>query len=118
DMTFGYDNFNDKRFSNNHQSGSDWIINGTTSIVRNTDVFPQFLGDGSTFINYRPILESSKGANFRSSAVFYNDHWRANDHLTLNLGLRYDWNHGLDSSGQLVSKDRGMSPRLGAVWDP
>ena len=54
DMAFGYDNFDDRVFSNNHQSGSDWIINGTTSIVQGTKIFPQFLGDGSTFINYRP----------------------------------------------------------------
>jgi outer membrane receptor for ferrienterochelin and colicin len=118
DMTFGYDYFNDKRFSNNHQSGSDWVINGTTSIVRGTDIFPQFLGDGSTFINYRPILQSSKGTNFLTHAGFYNDHWRVNNHLVLNLGVRYDRNHGLDSAGQLVSKDSAVSPRLGAVWSP
>lgn len=118
EMVLGYDNFSDKRFSNNHQSGSDWIINGTTSIVRGTAIYPQFLGDGSTFINYRPILEGSKGANFRTHAGFYNDHWRVSDHVTLNLGVRFDRNQGKDSSGQLVTKDRGLSPRLGLVWDP
>ena len=35
-MVFGYDTFNDKRFANNHQSGSDYRIIGTTSIVRGT----------------------------------------------------------------------------------
>src|SRR5262249_1260026 len=34
------------------------------------------------------------------------------------VGVRYDRNHGLDSAGQLVSNDTGVSPRLGAVLDP
>jgi TonB dependent receptor len=118
DMVFGYDNFDDRHFSNNHQSGSDWIINGTTSIVQGTKIYPQFLGDGSTFINYRPILQSSKGTHFRTYAGFYNDRWRLNSHTTLNLGVRWDRNHGVDSGGQLVTKDHGVSPRLGIVWDP
>ncbi len=33
-MTFGYDNFNDIRSANNRQSGSDYRILGTTTIVR------------------------------------------------------------------------------------
>ena len=117
-MVFGYDDFKDTRFANNHQSGSDWIINGTTSTVQGTSIYPQFLGDGSTFINYRPILEGSKGTNFRTRGAFYNDHWRLNGHVTLTLGVRWDSNHGKDSAGQLVTKDRGVSPRLGVVWDP
>ena len=39
-MVFGYDNFNDKRFANNHQSGSDYRILGTTSIVRGSRHLP------------------------------------------------------------------------------
>ena len=36
-IVFGYDTFNDKRFANNHQSGSDYRILGTTSIIRGRD---------------------------------------------------------------------------------
>ena len=32
-MVFGYDAFDDQRFANNHQSGSDWRILGTSTIV-------------------------------------------------------------------------------------
>jgi hypothetical protein len=120
DMTFGYDNFDDRRTSNNHQSGSDWIINGTTSIVQRTTIYPQFMGGDakSTFIDYWPILQPSKGTHFRTHAAFYNDHWRLNNNVTLNVGVRWDKNHGVDSAGQLVSRDQGVSPRLGAIWDP
>jgi outer membrane receptor protein involved in Fe transport len=121
-MVFGYDTFNDKRFANNHQSGSDYRINGTTSIIRGTGadavIYPQWLPGSSTIFQYNPIATSSLGTAFRTHSVFYNDQWRMNPRLTLNLGLRYDRNHGADSAGNLVAKDSAFSPRLGVVWDP
>ena len=117
-MVFGYDTFDDIRLANNHQSGSDWRILGTTSIIQGTTIYPQFLGDGSTIIQYNPITQASLGTNFRAHSVFYNDTWRMNSHLTLNLGVRFDKNHGEDEAHNLVAKDSGWSPRLGFVWDP
>ncbi len=61
-LVFGFDSFNDKRFANAHQSGSDYRILGTTSIIRSADVdctvspgcvFPQFQ-QVSTILQYRP----------------------------------------------------------------
>ena len=65
-MTFGYDNFNDKRFANNHQSGSDYRILGTTSIIQGTGasavIYPVLLGtDNSTRIQWNPIPLESQG---------------------------------------------------------
>jgi hypothetical protein len=118
-MAFGYDTYDDKRLANNHQSGSDWRILGTSAIIQNGAVYPQWLGDGtSTQIQYNPILQGSLGTNFRTHSLFYNDNWRMNDHLTANLGLRYDRNHGVDSAGNYIAKDSAFSPRLGIVWDP
>jgi outer membrane receptor protein involved in Fe transport len=120
-MVFGYDTFNDKRFANNHQSGSDYRINGTTTIIRGTGadavIYPQWLPGASTILQFNPIATSSLGTNFRTHSLFYNDQWRMNPRLTLNLGLRYDHNHGDDSAGNVVAKDSGLSPRLGVVWD-
>jgi outer membrane receptor protein involved in Fe transport len=121
-MVFGYDTFNDKRFANNHQSGSDYRINGTTSIIRGTGadavIYPQWLPGSSTIFQYNPIATSSLGTAFRTHSLFYNDQWRMNPRLTVNLGVRYDKNRGEDSSGTLVAKDSAFSPRLGVVWDP
>jgi hypothetical protein len=117
-MSFGYDLYNDKRFSNNHQSGSDYRINGTTVIPRDGVIYPQWLPGTSTILQYNPILQSSAGTKFRTHSLFYNDNWRYNQRLTFNLGLRWDKNHGVDAAGNLVVKDSALSPRLGVVWDP
>ena len=121
-MVFGYDTFNDKRFANNHQSGSDYRINGTTTIIRGTGadavVYPQWLPGASTILQYNPIATSSLGTQFRTHSLFYNDQWRMNPRLTLNLGVRYDKNHGADSGGHVVANDSAVSPRVGLVWDP
>jgi len=117
-MVFGYDTFDDKRFANNHQSGSDYRINGTTTTIVNGVIFPQWNPGASTIFQYNPISASSLGTNFRTHGLFFNDNWRVNNTLTVNLGVRYDKNHGVDSAGNLVASDSITSPRLGIVWDP
>jgi hypothetical protein len=117
-MSFGYDNFNDIRQANNHQSGSDWRILGTSAYIVGNDVIPQFLGNNTTIMQYNPIPQASQGSNFRTHSAFFSDAWRVNGRLTANLGARYDKNHGLDQAGNLTASDSGWSPRLGIVWDP
>jgi outer membrane receptor protein involved in Fe transport len=114
----GYDLFNDKRLANNHQSGSDYRIIGTTAIIRNGVIYPQWNPGVSTVLQYNPIFVGSQGTNFRTHSLFFNDNWRFNSNLTFNLGLRWDKNNGKDAAGQLVVKDSAWSPRLGVVWDP
>jgi hypothetical protein len=121
-VTFGVDSFNDKTFSNNHQSGSDYRIYNSGTIVRgagdNATIFPVALGDGSTFIQWNPIPLGSKGSNFRTYSMFANDSWRVGNRVTANLGVRWDKNHGQDQQGTLVARDSAISPRLGVVFDP
>ena len=122
-VVFGYDNFNDIRQANNHQSGSDYRILSAGAILTNngateSDIFPIFLGDGTTTIQWNPITQESEGTNFRTHSAFVNDTWRLGSRLTANAGLRYDKNHGTDQSGNVVAKDSAWSPRLGIIWDP
>ena len=122
-IVFGYDRFNDIRRSDNHQSGSDYRILSAGAILSGTgagenDLFPIFLGDGTTTIQWNPILEESEGSDFLTHSGFINDSWRLGSRVTANLGLRYDKNHGADQSGNIVAKDSAWSPRVGLIWDP
>jgi len=122
-LVFGYDTFNDIRTANNHQSGSDYRILSAGAILTGggageNDIFPIFLGDGTTTIQWNPILQESQGSSFRTHSGFLNDSWRVGNRLTANVGVRFDKNHGADQSGNVVAKDSAWSPRLGLIWDP
>ena len=114
-LVFGYDTFNDIRIAENHQSGSDYRILGTTSILRDGVVYPSWTS--STVIQWNPIDAASQGTDFRTHSLFINDQWRFN-RVTLNLGLRWDRNAGKDSADQVVADDSAFAPRLALSWDP
>jgi outer membrane receptor protein involved in Fe transport len=117
-MVFGYDTFNDKRQGDNHQSGSDYHLWTTSSFVRDGVVYPVLRPDFSSYFIWWPIREASRGTNFRTHSLFFNDSWAYNQHLTVNLGVRWDKNDGKDAIGQRVARDSAVSPRVGLVWDP
>jgi hypothetical protein len=112
----GVDVFDDERRANNHQSGSDFRILATSTIVRGDQVYPVF--DSRTIIQWNPILQVSQGNRFRTISAFVNDAWTVGSRLTLGLGVRYDKNDGTDQSGAAVVKDAAFSPRVSASWDP
>ena len=115
-LVFGYDTFNDIRIAENHQSGSDYRVLGTTSIVRGGEVYPSWTS--GTVIQWNPIDAASLGTDFRTHSLFFNDQWRLSDRITLNLGVRWDRNAGRDSADQAVADDSAFSPRLAVTWDP
>ena len=115
DIVFGYDSFDDIRDADNHQSGSDYRLLISNTVIRGTDLFPVI--DNNTIIQFNPILEGSKGTSFKTNSFFVNDEWVLNDRWTFGIGLRYDSNDGEDSAGAKVVKDEKISPRLSASWD-
>jgi outer membrane receptor for ferrienterochelin and colicin len=117
-LVFGYDTFNDIRLAENHQSGSDYRILGTTSIIRDGVVYPSWTPGSSTQIQWNPIDAASLGTDFRTHSFFVNDQWRLTNRVTINLGIRWDKNDGKDSAGNVVAKDSGFSPRLAVTFDP
>ena len=117
-LVFGYDTFNDIRLAENHQSGSDYRILGTTSILRDGVVYPSWTPGSTTQIQWNPIDAASLGTSFRTHSLFVNDQWRLTNRITLNAGLRWDKNDGKDSVGNVVAKDSGFSPRFAVTYDP
>ncbi|PYQ25029.1 MAG: hypothetical protein DMF81_03790, partial [Acidobacteria bacterium] len=115
-VVFGFDLFDDKRFANNHQSGSDFRVYSTSTIIQGTNIFPVL--DNRTFIRWTPILVGSEGNRFRTQSGFINDAWSYNRHWSFNVGVRYDKNDGQDSQGRVVVKDAAFSPRISATFDP
>lgn len=119
DLAFGYDTFEDIRAADNHQSGSDFRIFISNTLVRDGQLYPQLIsGNTGTIIQWNPILQSSLGTSFVTNSYFLNDRWRLNDNLSFNIGVRYDENDGEDASGKKVASDSKISPRLSATWDP
>ena len=114
-IVVGYDDFNGKRYANNWQSGSNYRIFGTSSMVYNNDIYPVF--GPNTFIYYTPISELSQGTNTRTKSAFLNDQWRLSERLTFNLGVRYDKNDAQNSTGASTANDSAWSPRIAANFD-
>jgi Carboxypeptidase regulatory-like domain/TonB dependent receptor/TonB-dependent Receptor Plug Domain len=118
ELIAGYDSFNDIRQADNHQSGSDYRIITTGTIVQGTNVFPVLTsGNANTYIQWNPIAITSRGTDFQTESLFLNDRWRLNDKLSFNIGVRYDSNDGKNSQGQTTASDSKITPRLSATYD-
>jgi outer membrane receptor protein involved in Fe transport len=114
-VVLGYEDFAETRLANNYQSASQYQITGAFTYLNGTQVNPRF--DSNTRITYRPIDILSTGTDFKTRSVFLNDAWALNRHFSFNLGLRYDKNDGKDASGNTVSDDDALSPRLALAYD-
>ena len=117
----GYDDYGGQRFSNNHQSGSDWRIYTTGAIIGSDNTLYPVLtptaAGTSTRVWWTPILQGTVGTDTRTRSAYVNDTIRLSNRLSLNVGLRYDKNHAQNSDGAVTSNDSGVSPRLAATFD-
>jgi outer membrane receptor for ferrienterochelin and colicin len=116
-LVAGFDNFKEWRKNDNWQSGSEYNIAATTTIIDGATIYPVFRNDNTTFINWLPILQRSVGNDIRTYSAYANDTWRYNSRLSFNAGARFDLNRSKDQSGTSVVRDSQWSPRLGATWD-
>lgn len=116
-LVAGLDFYQETRKNDNYQSGSSYRIQATRSVIQGLDIYPVFLGDNTTYVEYLPLVAPSVGNDIRTQSFFANDTWRLNDTLSLSLGLRYDRNRSKDQAGAKVVEDSAWSPRLGATWD-
>lgn len=77
------------------------------------------------YYRYR-VLGTIGGASSNNQALFLQDNWRVNKHLSLNIGIRteHEFVPSFTSSGASSSPaitfnwPQKMSPRIGVAWDP
>ncbi len=114
-ITVGYQNFGQQRLSNNYQSGSNWWMYPTSVKQVGADLFPVI--DENSYFAYQPIPVVSQGSDLRTQSVFLNDSWKLGNHLSFNVGVRWDKNDATDSQGHTVADDSQFSPRLSVAYD-
>jgi len=105
-VVVGFDNFKESRQVDNYQSGSGYRVYATKTYIADTPdktIYPVI--DGSSYINYTPLVAPSIGSDIRTYSLFANDQWRFNSRLSLNIGFRYDRNSSKDQGGVPVLKD-------------
>jgi len=117
-LVFGLDNFKESRQVDNYQSGSGYRVYVTKTYIAETadrTIYP--VVDGSSYVQYTPLVEPSVGSDIRTYSAFVNDQWRLNNRVSFNVGFRYDQNRSKDQGGVPVLRDWQWSPRLGVSWD-
>jgi outer membrane receptor for ferrienterochelin and colicin len=117
-FVFGFDNFKESRMVDNYQSGSGYRVYATKTYIATTPdktIYPVI--DGSSYIQYTPLVAHSIGSDIRTYSGFANDQWRFNNRLSFNIGFRFDLNNSKDQGGVQVLRDHQWSPRLGASYD-
>ena len=112
----GIDVFKDMRKNNQNSSASNYRVQATGTIIDGQNIYPVF-SPSTTFVEWLPVFEDTRGSDLRTYSPFVNDTWRVNTRVTLNLGLRYDRNSIRDQGGQPAAGTGLFSPRLGATLD-
>jgi outer membrane receptor for ferrienterochelin and colicin len=117
----GVEAFSEHRFANNYQSGSNFrvFVNSVQRInnVLYPTVTPGKTGSAALFF-WTPIFALQQNeSSFGTQSAFVNDRWDLNEHWSFSLGLRYDKNDATDASGNKVSKDSRITPRLNTTYD-
>ncbi len=114
DVTFGYDAARSTIDPERASDSSRFLVMATRATVSGGVVFP-VIQSGSARIAWIPNID--RGREVRTDAVFINDRWMANSHVSVDVGLRAERNQShLSSDGSLVLLERTLSPRLFARW--
>ncbi|MCK6685085.1 MAG: TonB-dependent receptor [Thermoanaerobaculia bacterium] len=116
-VAFGYQNFGVQRTSNNYQSPTGFVLFSTDVNYINGTLYPVIDNDLNAGLVWYPVLAPSQGSDVRTWSIFVNDTWKLNNHLSFNVGLRYDKNDAEDSQGAKTADDSSFSPRLSATYD-
>jgi hypothetical protein len=121
ELVGGVDRYTERRYANNHQSGSDFSLFVTRVQSSNGVLYPVITPTnatgGGSFIRWNPIFVAAAQDDLRTDSAFVNDVWSLGTHWQLSAGARWDRNHAEDADGVVSANDRRLSPRLGAQFD-
>jgi hypothetical protein len=121
DVVGGVDRFTERRYANNHQSGSDFSLFVSRVVFANGTIYPVVTPSnaqgGGTFIRWNPVLVPAQSDALRTDSAFLNDVFTAGTRWSFSAGLRWDRNHAEDADGVVSSNDRKLAPRLSAQFD-
>jgi hypothetical protein len=117
----GIEDFSEHRYANNYQSGSNYrfFVNSVQRI--GDQLYPTVNpgpGGSAAYFVYTPIFSlQNNESDLQTRSAFVNDRWDLNEHWSFNIGVRYDKNDAIDSSGNVASDDSRFSPRLNVTYD-
>jgi len=121
ELVGGVDRFVERRYANNHQSGSDFSLFVTRVQSANGVLYPTITPTnatgGGSFIRWNPIFVAAAEDDLRTDSAFVNDVWSLGTRWQFSAGARWDRNHAVDADGVVSANDRRLSPRLGAQYD-
>lgn len=121
DVVAGVDRFTERRYANNHQSGSDFSLFVSRVTFSNGQLFPVITPSnaqgGGTFIRWTPVLAAARENELRTDSAFVNDVFTVGTRWSFSAGARFDRNHAADADGVVSSNDRKLAPRLSAQFD-
>ncbi|HKS21237.1 MAG TPA: carboxypeptidase regulatory-like domain-containing protein [Thermoanaerobaculia bacterium] len=121
ELVGGVDRFTERRYANNHQSGSDFSLFVTRVQAKDGVLYPVITPSnatgGGSFIRWNPIFAAAAEDDLRTDSAFVNDVWSFGAHWQLSAGARWDRNHAVDADGVVSANDARLSPRLSAQFD-
>lgn len=90
----------------------DGFVDGSAVNGLDYDMVP-----GSSFLaEYTPAVENTSKQKY--TALYFNDHWKINNHWTVNLGVRLEKVKGDNDIGETIFDYNTTVPRLGLTYDP
>jgi len=122
DIKVGFESFTTRRVAGNSQSSTDYVLQADYKVA---DGLPVVDAKGNLVPTFVPGVTriqnwfATRGAtvNLRTNSFYMHDRWAANDHLTLDMGLRYEQVRG-EATGDIITADTSaIVPRLGATYD-
>ncbi|HEX6177742.1 MAG TPA: TonB-dependent receptor [Thermoanaerobaculia bacterium] len=114
----GVESFGEHRYANNYQSGSNFRV-FVDSVQRIGDTLYPRATSARTIFMWTPIFALQQNeTDLQTDSAFVNDRWDLNQNWSFSLGVRYDKNDAIDASGNKVSDDQKISPRLNVTFDP